>query len=73
MENHIGNAIKGVKEGPGRRRYSDTVAIEASADSTKISGVGMALKSIPNSNNKTGPLYPTLTSHWMQVAPEKSL
>lgn len=47
-ENTLRNTIKGVKEGLGRKRYNDTVATEALADSTEISQVGMAVKNIPD-------------------------
>lgn len=56
MENMLRNTFEGLKEGLGRR-YSDAVVTEASADSIRLSRVGMALKNIPNWDNKTRPLY----------------
>lgn len=48
MESPLRNTFKRLKEGLDRRRYSGAVATEALADSIRISGIGMALKNIPN-------------------------
>lgn len=57
MENTLRNTFEGLKEGLSRRRCSDAGVTEASADSIRLSRVGMALKNIPNWDNKIGPLY----------------
>lgn len=56
LENNLRNTFQEVK-GLGRRRYSDIVATEQPADLTRIFGVRMIFKNIPNWENKTGPLY----------------
>lgn len=62
MENILRNTFQDVK-GLGRRRYSDTVATEQPADFTRIFGVGMIFKNIPNRDNKTGPLYSNINQN----------
>ena len=47
LENNLRNTFQEVK-GLGRRRYSDIVATEQPAELTRIFGVRMIFKNIPN-------------------------
>lgn len=65
MKNTLRNTFEGLKKGLDRRRYSDTVAKKASADSIRISRVGMALRISQIETIRLGFYIPTSTSDWM--------